>query len=168
MSTVKKPSLENLGQSLADEAQKWLWVRETAPNRGETVDRFCRALNESISHAWCGAFVAFCIKEIEARHSAKSGLTLSEHVLTMWNLNPLHRVSFPEVGAIAIWRRKGTISGHCGIVTEVDPKGEKFETIEGNTSAARGVDRDGDGVFKKPNNMTGNGQFRLLGFLRPF
>ena len=52
----------------------------------------------------------------------------------------------PEVGDIVIFYRGGTFT-HTGIVTSV--VGDRFETIEGNTSGASGVIANGGGVCAK-------------------
>jgi hypothetical protein len=159
----------NLNEALVDESRRWLFVREVGgANRGPAVDRFCLALNDTIAHAWCAAFVAFCVKEIEEKFGVKSQLSLSEHVLTMWKQSEKYQSKFPQPGSIAIWKMAGTSSGHCGIVVEVDPKGETFKTIEGNTSDGTGLEREGDGVFLKTRRLNTVGNFKLMGFLKPF
>ena len=52
----------------------------------------------------------------------------------------------PQKGDIVIFYRGGTFA-HTGIVTKVD--GDRFWTIEGNTSGASGIIANGGGVCKK-------------------
>jgi len=63
---------------------------------------------------------------------------------TMKNLFTLH--ANPEVGDVVIFWRNKTFA-HTGIVIAVD--GDKFTTIEGNTSGASGVIDNGGGVCQK-------------------
>lgn len=94
----------------------------------------------------------------------------SEHCLTVWNKTPRDlRSAVPLPGSIAIWRKKGTISGHAGIVTSVLPSYRKFLCVEGNTGPGDGtIVRDGDGVYEKNRSMDGEGSMLLLGFLIPW
>jgi hypothetical protein len=164
------PSVIDLLQSLADESKKWLWVKEQGKNKGAEVERFQKAIDgRSCQEPWCAGFVGFCIKELESRFGVKSQLNLSEHVLTMWNNNVKYRSQIPHAGYIAIWKLKGTASGHCGIVVEAPEKCEEFKTCEGNTAGPKdGIEREGDGVWLKSRKLHTPGDFKLMGFLKPF
>lgn len=165
-----RPDGETDPERLASVALGFVGVREKGgDNRGEWVDRFNRALNESIGHAWCASFVAFCIRAVERERGATSPLRLSEHVMTLWRDNAAHRVAAGghRVGDIAVWQKQGTGMGHCGIVVEC-PGGQQFVTVEGNTSDSSAVEREGDGVFRKRRRLGPMGSMVLVGFLRAF
>jgi hypothetical protein len=160
----------DLMHELAEVSRKYLWVREVGNNGGEMVTKFQTAINADTGHAWCAAFVCFCIKEVESKFGVKSPLVLSEHVKTFWNQNPKRRSSVPIEGGVVVWVKKGTTLGHCGIVVDTGRKDECFVTIEGNTNGNEpsAVVREGQGVFLKTRHNQDMGDFKLLGFLKPF
>jgi hypothetical protein len=91
----------------------------------------------------------------------------SEHCWTTYQkTDKLCRSKNPLPGDIVIWKSRFGDNGHTGIVVSVD--GDKFQTIEGNTSpGAAGSQRDGDGVFLK-SRSGGIGSLELKGFLNPW
>ena len=90
----------------------------------------------------------------------------------MWSGTPLQlKMVYPKPGYIVAWNhyRDGfpTVMGHCGIVKEVLQENEII-TIEGNTSASSGIDREGGGIFEKIRILKPENDMRLLGFIDPF
>jgi uncharacterized protein (TIGR02594 family) len=72
------------------------------------------------SHLWCGAFMDMILRE--TGHKGGGNLALGyEHYG--------HRVSGPEVGAIAVMDRRG--GGHVGVVSGVDANGNPI-IVSGN------------------------------------
>lgn len=69
---------------------------------------------------WCGAFIDKVLRD----NGYKGGGNLA-----LAYANYGHRVSGPQVGAIAVMRRPG--GGHVGVVTGVDPNGNPI-VISGN------------------------------------
>jgi hypothetical protein len=139
-------------------------------NKGEIVEKFQKAVDgKAQGEPWCVAFCCFCLNQVQEMYGVKHNLILSEHSITMWNLNPCQRWNEPMVGDIAIWKKRGTQSGHAGIVSAVSKdQPATFETIEGNTSPSIGIERNGDGVYRKKRSVMTSGDFVLMGFLRPF
>jgi hypothetical protein len=144
-----------LAKLLTLEAQKWLGVVEKGgANKGPEVEMFQKALDgKAAGEPWCAAFMMYCIEQVEKATGVKSRLFKSEHVLTLWNKSPADlRAAKPQVGSLVIWQNyrdgRPTISGHVGIVVE-HPKPNVIFTIEGNTGPEAGVNREGDGVYKK-------------------
>ena len=95
---------------------------------------------------WCAAFVSWCFEKA-------FGLEMAKKLLKHWpytycpTLGDLFtKNANPKVGDIVIFYRGGTFA-HTGIVTAVS--GDRFETIEGNTSGASGIVDNGGGVCKK-------------------
>lgn len=159
----------DLYAQLVETAKRYMWVREVGNNRGAMVDKFNTLLNDSVGHAWCASFVAFCIDEVERKFGVRSGIVKSEGVMDMWNKSRHVQAKFPAPGHIVCWKKKGTIFGHCGIVVEVDPKGEWFQTVEGNTYKDNDYEREGNGVFMKRRYLSGEFPgFSLQGFLDPW
>lgn len=68
-------------------------------------------------------------------------------------------------GDIAIWKQFSSDYGHTGRVISVKPDGH-FTCFEGNTSGARGVEREGGGCFMKERNRQPSGKLYLVGFIR--
>lgn len=152
-------------QALVDEAASWEGVRETGPNEGPEVDLFQKSLESAPGLPWCGAFAWYCIRQVEHKLGIRSRLFPSSHVLTMWNRSPEDcRLIIPEFGALMLWRKPPGISGHCGIVAQVETP--RLAVIEGNTNSMGS--RDGDGVYRNWRSLYGDARLMTLGWLRVF
>lgn len=95
---------------------------------------------------WCAAFVSWCFMKA-------FGLTMAKKLLKHWpyvycpTLGSLFtKNANPKVGDIVIFYRSGEFR-HTGLVTKV--QGDRFWTIEGNTSGASGIVANGGGVCAK-------------------
>lgn len=174
--TSSIPTPPNTSTPLSDPAQKllnvarsYIGVREQGGNnRGRQVEEFQRAIGGAAAEPWCMSFAQYCIKAAESATQANSQVTQSEHCLTVWNGSPSElRRSRPEPGSLVIWRHGNSRSGHVGIVEAVNSDGT-FTTIEGNTSDSSGINREGDGVYRKQRDMDGAGDMRVVGFLKVF
>ena len=95
---------------------------------------------------WCAAFVSWCFIKAFGLDKAKKLLKHWPYVYcpTMSELFTLN--SYPKIGDIVIFYHNGTFT-HTGLVTAVI--GDKFYTIEGNTSGASGIIANGGGVCAK-------------------
>lgn len=95
---------------------------------------------------WCAAFVTWVCDRAFGKEVTKELLKHYPYVYcpTLGELFEQH--ANPKVGDIVIFWRNGTFA-HTGIVTRVD--GDKFWTIEGNTSGASGIVANGGGVCRK-------------------
>lgn len=104
---------------------------------------------------WCACFVTWCFVQAFGQAMAKKLLKHYPYVYcpTMASLFTLN--ANPKVGDIVIFKHSGTFA-HTGIVIAVN--GDKFTTIEGNTSGASGIIANGGGVCQKSyynNNLPG-------------
>lgn len=95
---------------------------------------------------WCAAFVSWCFTKAFGLDKAKKLLKHWPYVYcpTMSELFTLN--SYPKIGDIVIFYHNGTFT-HTGLVTAVI--GDKFYTIEGNTSGVSGIIANGGGVCAK-------------------
>lgn len=95
---------------------------------------------------WCAAFVSWCFMKAFGLDKAKKLLKHWPYVYcpTMSELFTLN--SYPKIGDIVIFYHNGTFT-HTGLVTAVI--GDKFYTIEGNTSGVSGIIANGGGVCAK-------------------
>jgi len=166
---------------LAAEAEKWLGVREHGSNRGKEVEMFQREVDgKANGEAWCMSFCQFCVAEVDRRLAAeyevytKSEIYRTEHCLTCWNKTGDHlkvRPGAKSIGMMIIWQYfkggKGTANGHVGIIHDVLTNGDII-TVEGNTKDRNMVVRDGDGVYLMRRQIQYNGNFRVVGILRPW
>jgi uncharacterized protein (TIGR02594 family) len=91
------------GSSLVAEARRYLGTNPTGR-----------------SSLWCGAFMDKVLRETGHRGGGN---------LAKGYLNYGHRVSGPQVGAIAVMGRRG--GGHVGVVSGVDPNGNPI-IVSGN------------------------------------
>ena len=161
-------------EKLAAIAESYVGVLEVGHNDGPEVAMIQRAVdNLAAGEPWCMAFCQHCLSVVSTAHKVAHRVARSEHVLTVWSRSPLVlRKTMPERGLIAVWRKNGTSFGHAGIVSRVLPTGY-FETVEGNTSPGKHIEREGDGVFEKTHSLkerkiTTIGKLSLVGFLDPF
>lgn len=95
---------------------------------------------------WCACFVSWCFMKAFGLNKAKKLLKHWPYVYcpTMSGLFMLN--ANPKVGDIVIFKHNGTFT-HTGLVTAV--VGDRFYTIEGNTSGASGIIANGGGVCAK-------------------
>lgn len=96
--------------------------------------------------AWCACFVSWCFMKAFGLETAKKLLKHWPYVYCPTLGNLFTRNSNPKVGDIVIFYRGGTFA-HTGIVTAVI--GDRFYTIEGNTSGASEIVVNGGGVCAK-------------------
>lgn len=95
---------------------------------------------------WCAAFVSWCFMKAFGLNKAKKLLKHWPYVYCPMLGNLFTKNANPKVGDIVIFYRRGTFT-HTGIVTAVI--GDRFYTIEGNTSGASGIIANGGGVCAK-------------------
>ncbi len=95
---------------------------------------------------WCAAFVSWCFEKAFGLDTAKKLLKHWPYTYCPTLGDLFVKNANPKVGDIVIFFRDGEFA-HTGIVTAVS--GDRFETIEGNTSGASGIVDNGGGVCKK-------------------
>lgn len=98
------------------------------------------------AQAWCAAFVSWVFMQAFGKTTATKLLKHWPYVYCPTLGSLFTKYANPEVGDIVIFYRNGTFA-HTGIVIDVD--GDKFTTIEGNTSGASGIVANGGGVCQK-------------------
>lgn len=95
---------------------------------------------------WCAAFVSWCMMKTFGLETAKKLLKHWPYVYCPTLGNLFTKYANPQRGDIVIFYRNGTFA-HTGLVTKVE--GDKFYTIEGNTSAGTSIIANGGGVCAK-------------------
>ncbi len=95
---------------------------------------------------WCAGFVTWCITKALGQSRAKELLKHYPYVYCPTLGGLFTKYSNPQVGDIVIFY-KGGMFAHTGFVIAVD--GDKFTTIEGNTSGASSIVDNGGGVCQK-------------------
>lgn len=95
---------------------------------------------------WCACFVTWCYVKAFGKSYTKSLLKHYPftHVPTIAGL--FTKYSSPKVGDIVCFYKNGKFA-HTGIVTSVN--GDKFTSIEGNTSGGSTIIENGGGVCEK-------------------
>lgn len=95
---------------------------------------------------WCAAFVSWCFMKAFGQTNAKKLLKHWPYVYcpTMADLFTLN--ANPKIGDIVIFYRNGEFA-HTGLVTKVS--GDRFWTVEGNTSGGSTIIANGGGVCEK-------------------
>lgn len=95
---------------------------------------------------WCAGFVTWCFTVALGKDRAKELLRHYPYVYCPTLGNLFTKYANPQVGDIVIFYRNGVFA-HTGLVIAVD--GDKFTTIEGNTSGASNIVANGGGVCMK-------------------
>lgn len=98
------------------------------------------------AQAWCAAFVSWCMMKTFGLETAKELLKHWPYVYCPTLGSLFTKYANPQRGDIVIFYRNGTFT-HTGLVTKVE--GDKFYTIEGNTSAGTSIIANGGGVCAK-------------------
>ena len=98
------------------------------------------------AQAWCAAFVSWCMMKTFGLDVAKKLLKHWPYVYCPTLGNLFTKYANPQRGDIVIFYRNGTFA-HTGLVTKVE--GDKFYTIEGNTSGGSSIVPNGGGVYSK-------------------
>ena len=95
---------------------------------------------------WCAGFVTWCFTMALGLDRAKQLLKHYPYVYCPTLGSLFTKYANPKVGDIVIFYRNGVFA-HTGLVIAVD--GDKFTTIEGNTSGASSIVANGGGVCMK-------------------
>ena len=149
-------------------------VEEIGTNAGKAVEIYLASVGLSAGDPWCAAFIYYRLKQ-----AAKAlGKTMTpipprsgycpdwqswakEHGL--WLPVDTEERILPGDLALFYFSAKRRVA-HIGIVVERMTDGSGVYTVEGNTGPASGVDRDGDGVYRKPRKWSAFGS--QGGFIR--
>lgn len=168
-------------QALADKDARTLFrlaleacvgIREVSDNAGPMVELIQETVGGADKEPWCMSLVQTGLAYAEHKTGIRSPVAASEHCMTVWNTTRTsQRVKkVPALGAIIIWRHGAGPAGHTGIA--ISPvKGNMFETVEGNTAAGLEngeIVREGGGVYLNRRSMGGQGNMKLVGFIKPF
>ena len=95
---------------------------------------------------WCAAFISWCFMKAFGLDNAKKLLKHWPYVYCPTLGKLFARNANPKIGDVVIFYHNGTFT-HTGLVTAVI--GDRFYTIEGNTSGASGIIANGGGVCAK-------------------
>ena len=95
---------------------------------------------------WCAAFISWCFMKAFGLGNAKKLLKHWPYVYCPTLGKLFARNANPKIGDVVIFYHNGTFT-HTGLVTAVI--GDRFYTIEGNTSGASGIIANGGGVCAK-------------------
>ena len=96
--------------------------------------------------AWCACFITWVFQTALGKQRASELLKHYPYVYCPTLGAKFTKYSNPKVGDIVIFWKNGTFA-HTGLVIAVD--GDKFTTIEGNTSGASNIVDNGGGVCQK-------------------
>jgi len=161
---IKQPTNQviSLGDRIISIASSQLGFAEDpkGSNRGKHVEKYLKSIGLDGGHAWCMAFVYWCVNEACKESGVANPLVKTGGVLRQWNeINKKYKVTGnPEKGDIFIMDF-GKGKGHTGFVTGY--KMGKIMTIEGNSNDEGS--RDGFEVCRKPG---GREMSTIKGYIR--
>lgn len=140
---------------------------EVTHNKSPLIELLQKTVDGSADREpYCMAGIQSWLAFAEKKTGIKSPIYATEHCMTCWNSTPKSsRVKkIPATGAIIIWKRGSTSSGHTGVMLEWMTS--KMNTCEANTGSANMS--EGDGIFYKTRSTTATGSLKVVGFLKPF
>lgn len=145
-------------------------VRETGANTGPVVNEIEQVVQLSPGDSWCMAAVQAALRFAENTTGKASTIYASGSCLDTWDNSPKNQISKsfkPNEGDIIIYQHGSTRNGHTEIVIKV--MGTLALVMGGNTSAAPGVNANGDGEYFRIRSLTvPAGDMHIVGYLRPF
>lgn len=166
--TENRDPIQDIHQLLVLFADFFVGVRETPSNKGPEVEMFQRVIGAADGAPWCMSAVQWIVLRVSRRYNLIHNLYPSERCLTVWQqTKEIYKFNSPSVGSVVIWRHGNTSDGHAGIVKAISTD-NKIVTLEGNTSAGPGFVTNGDGYYEKVRSLNGDGDLKILGFIRPF
>lgn len=146
-------------------ARSFIGVTESGGNnRGPEVKMFLASVGLGQGHAWCAAFVSYCLTKASVTYPTKRTAGARNFISTrsIKARDVLSGRVTPESGWLVIWQHGNSWAGHIGFV--VDWKKGVGQTIEGNTSSGKGSQRDGDGVYARNRSIAPGNTFRITHF----
>jgi hypothetical protein len=143
---------------VVDSARKYIGVREKPDNRSADIDRWNRYVGNPLGSPYCAAFASSMIKQPHIKSGAAVRLITKNAIKSDDVLKGVK----VEPGWVVIWRKGNSFNGHAGIVVQWDRK--SGTTIEGNTSAGKGSQSNGDGVFERQRKIEPFNYFRITHF----
>jgi hypothetical protein len=145
-----------------ENAQRMVGVHEVGNNRGKQVEEFLHSVNRNPGDSWCAAFQYWTFQQVEQTICkipiAKTGLCYAIYIDAKGRGKRV-RLN-PQPGDLIIWRHHGKTSGHIGKIIRVH--NGWYTTIEGNTSAKKGSQDNGDMVAYKERNGNNIGDMEVL------
>lgn len=146
-----------------------LKIREDGGNnKGEMIGKIQAIIGpynpKGDGQAWCLSLVQVVVAYIELKTGLSSQVFPTEGCVACFDGSRKISVNKPQVGDIFIWKKVGSWQGHAGIILEVLESGMMI-TYEGNTGSD---DRDGEGAHVRTRKLSGAGNLKHYGFLRPF
>ena len=153
-------------------------VEQGGENHGKAVETYLRSVGLAAGAPWCAAFVHYRLREAAREIQARlpGDFPVSGYCPDYQDWAKKHGVwipvdtarsmgSIPERGDLCLFyfAAKRRVA-HIGMVAQAGLGGALFQTVEGNTGPETGVNRDGDGVYKKSRSCASLGEFG--GFIR--
>lgn len=124
----------------------FLWDKTANAGRNNYTKYWAEIKPEFQGEPWCACFVTWCFTKAFGKDTARQLLGHYPFVFVPTLANRFEKHANPKKGDIVCFYRNGTFC-HTGIVTAVN--GDRFETIEGNTSGASDIVDNGGGVCNK-------------------
>ena len=153
---------------LAENASKYVGIKEEGNNRGAFVDMINRYVGNPLGAPYCAAFGYWNIKETNAIYpTVKSGLAVK--YITNKSIKALAVAKGyikldSNKSYIGIYERGKTIHGHF-IIVEKQINNNTIQTIEANTSSGvKGSQDDGDGIYRRTRKIRYQDYFKLVAF----
>ncbi len=149
-------------------------TEKSGRNDGPMVELIQETIGGHSNEAWCMALQQTCIAYAEYKTGIASPVFSDELCTSVWANTPKsQRVKYnPLPGATVIWQHGNGPTGHTGCVLGCDES--IFQTVEGNVTSGqlqengKTVWNKGGVFFEKARHRLGDGDMKVLGFLKPF
>lgn len=158
---------------MVEAAKACIGIKElTGDNDGPLIELIQKTVgNKAHNEPYCMSFVQTILAYTELKTGIKSNLFATEHCMTLWRKTPeeMFVKRNPLPGALIMWNKENTDSGHTGIVISSN---EHFAMcVEANTTLSFNegeIQREGGGIYMTKRPRKSVGSMILKGFIKPF
>lgn len=136
-------------------------------NRSSDLDEMMKRQDQSLGAAYCLIGIQDILRAVESVQKIHFDLPKTGSTQRFFDqTKEEYKITEPKPLAIAIWRLKGTSSGHAGLCLGRATNG-RFPTFEFNTSPqdTDAIERNGEGAYFKSRLLGGFEQMELRGFV---
>jgi hypothetical protein len=160
-----QPDQHQFIESLITEASQYVGTGEDAPNRSAFIDA-CNAFTKApLGSPYCLSALLYLANDVANRLQLELDIIRTPSCVRFYSKS-VRKADYPTRGMIMIWQRlDNEFQGHAALVESVLDNG-MISTIEFNTSSlGSGVNREGDGCYRKIRSPSGTQKMRVLGYV---
>ncbi len=138
------------------------------PNRSVEIDSFNQFMKVPLGSPYCLSGLWYSLDNVAQIYGAtKIDLPKTAHCLTFArDVKPIYKTMDPQPGDWGIYRMGDTLSGHAVCVKKRTGPAEIFTTEFNTREDSSQMIRDGDGCYPRTRPILGQGNMKLVTFVR--